>query len=75
MKSKKNARKYPTSSEKEAFLREIASIKPYLPRNYGVLVNHINTSISKRKIYNTIHNGVVDWEILRILKTFVCIKK
>jgi len=53
---------------RDEFETEIDLLVPNLPRNYAGIVRHYRPDLPKRRIYDTRHKKVVDFEILNELK-------
>lgn len=58
--------------EEDKFFKELSEIKPFLPKRYfGVIEFLYPGKWSQDDIYNVIHHGVKDKEILKALKKVV----
>lgn len=56
----------------DKFLQELTEIKALLPKRYYGLVNFLYPNqFTKNDLYNVIHHGVEDKEVLKALKKVV----
>lgn len=62
--------------QNDKFLQELTEIKALLPKRYYGLVNFLYPNkFSKDDLYNVIHHGVEDKEVLKALKKVVAKNK
>lgn len=62
--TKYNKRSY----QKEAFVKELELVVPYLPKYYAILIQNKHPNIDRVKIYNVRHSGSVDYDVLDAMK-------
>jgi hypothetical protein len=55
----------------ESFKKQLDAIRPLLPSTYTTILEYKNYKFKKQHVYNVIHCGVENWEILEALKSIV----
>jgi hypothetical protein len=55
----------------EAFVKELQIIKQKLPKRYNAILEYKGFPYTKSKVYNVVHHGVENWEILKALKSII----